>query len=190
MPPMTELEKQTVAEETAVSRQSTPAPLTQKLLMIGTASIVLLADQLTKLLIEARIPLNTSWEPFNGLGHLFRITHVANTGTAFGLFPNGSFLFGALAIVVGLFLLYYNHILPANQTALRLALGLQLGGALGNLIDRLRIGHVTDFLDFGWWPVFNVADMAIVGGVIVLAWMMLKEYQEEQKAMQSQMVND
>lgn len=190
MPPMTELEKQTVTEETAVSLQSTPAPLTQKLLMVGTASVVLLADQLTKLLVETKMSLNTTWEPFSNLGHLFRITHVANTGTAFGLFPNGSFLFGALAIIVGLFLLYYNHILPANQTALRLALGLQLGGALGNLIDRLRIGHVTDFLDFGWWPVFNVADMAIVGGVIVLAWMMLKEYQEEQKALQSRVVND
>ncbi|GAB4281336.1 MAG: hypothetical protein Kow0080_34830 [Candidatus Promineifilaceae bacterium] len=190
MPLMTELEQQNVTQETAVSLQPTPAPLAQKLLMIGTASVVLLADQLTKLLVETKMPLNTTWEPFSSLGHLFRITHVANTGTAFGLFPNGSFLFGALAIVVGLFLVYYNHILPANQTALRLALGLQLGGAVGNLIDRLRIGHVTDFLDFGWWPVFNVADMAIVGGVIVLAWMMLKEYQEEQKATQSPVVND
>jgi signal peptidase II len=121
-----------------------------------------------------------SYAPIPALEALFRFTHATNTGAAFGIFPAGGSFFTIVAVVVGLVILYYNYILPGGQLSLRLALGMQLGGALGNVIDRFRLGHVTDFLDFGPWPVFNLADTSIVAGVIILTWLMLQEKREHQ----------
>jgi signal peptidase II len=83
-----------------------------------------------------------------------------------------------VAILVAVIIIVYNYRLPTGHFLFRAALGLQLGGALGNLIDRIRLGHVTDFLDFGSWPVFNLADASIVGGVAVLVLLMLLEGRE------------
>ncbi|KAA3661814.1 MAG: signal peptidase II [Chloroflexi bacterium] len=149
------------------------------MMLFWIAGLVILLDQLTKMFVESRLPLYDMWAPIPSIQELFRITHVPNTGMAFGLFPSGSSFFLIVAVVVALAIIYYNFTLPKGQFALRLALGLQLGGALGNFVDRLRIGHVTDFLDFGPWPVFNVADMAIVSGAIVLGWLVLQETREE-----------
>ena len=154
------------------------------------ALVVIGADQLTKIAVEQALPLNTSWAPLASLAAFFRFTHVSNTGAAFGLFPTGSLLFAVVAVVVGLIILVYNFRLPAGNLLLRLALGLQLGGALGNLVDRLRLGHVTDFLAVGRWPVFNLADTAIVGGMLLLGLLMLLEertnLQRKRKAAQSE----
>ena len=158
------------------------APFIQHTLLFFIAAIIILIDQLTKYVIEVTLPLNRSWVPFPELGDFFRITHVANTGMAFGLFPSGSMLLATVAIIVAFVIIFYNFTLPAGHFLLRLALGLQLGGALGNLIDRFRIGHVTDFLDFGAWPVFNVADMSIVSGVIILGILMWREQNQAQEA--------
>jgi len=155
------------------------APIGQHIMLFWIAGLVILLDQLTKMFVESRLPLYDMWAPVPSIQELFRITHVPNTGMAFGLFPSGSSFFLIVAVIVALAIIYYNFTLPKGQFALRLALGLQLGGALGNFIDRLRIGHVTDFLDFGPWPVFNVADMAIVSGAIVLGWLVLQETREE-----------
>lgn len=152
----------------------------QSILFI-VAGLVITIDHLTKLLVEAWLPLNTTWAPFPALGDYFRLTHTSNTGAAFGLFPGGSPVFAAVAVGVALFILVYNYRLEAGHTLLRVALGLQLGGAMGNLIDRLRLGHVTDFFDFGPWPVFNVADLAVVTGVVLLGFLMFREQREEQK---------
>jgi signal peptidase II len=135
--------------------------------------LVLLADHLSKVYVEARLPLNSTWAPFPEWESLFRITHVSNTGAAFGLFRSGNLVLSIVAVIVSVVIILYNRYLPAHMYWYRLALGLQLGGALGNLLSRLRIGHVTDFLDFGPVPVFNVADMSIVTGTILLGFLML-----------------
>lgn len=149
-----------------------------RLFLLAVALAAIGADQLTKIAVERALPLNASWTPLEGIAPFFRFTHVSNTGAAFGLFPTGSLLFAVVALVVGAIILVYNFRLPAGNLLLRLALGLQLGGALGNLADRLRLGHVTDFLDFGPWPVFNLADVSIVGGVLLLGLLTLLEERE------------
>ena len=139
-------------------------------------------DYLTKLLIESWLPLHESWSPSAELAAYFQITHVSNSGAAFGIFPSGSALFMIVAVVVSVAIILYNQGMPANSHLYRVALGLQLGGALGNFIGRLRLdGRVTDFLDFGPVPVFNVADMSIVVGVILLALLMLRDQRRERK---------
>jgi signal peptidase II len=181
---VSELEQQQneseVGEKEAVT--GSVASTGQRMIFILVAALVIILDHLTKLYIENWLPLNHTWAPFPELAEYFRITHVSNTGAAFGLFPEGSLLFALIAMVVGAVIIVYNYRLPSGHLLLRVALGLQLGGALGNLVDRLRLGHVTDFLDFGPWPVFNVADMAIVAGVILLGFLMIQEEREMRQA--------
>lgn len=162
-------------------------PLTEKQLPVGpkkaswreqgivflVMALVLLVDHLTKAYVESWLPLNSTWAPFPGWESFFRITHVSNTGAAFGLFQSGSLVLSIVAVVVSVVIILYNRHLPAHLYWYRLALGLQLGGALGNLLSRIRLGHVTDFLDFGPVPVFNVADMSIVTGTILLGFLMI-----------------
>lgn len=136
-------------------------------------ALVLLADHLSKIYVESRLPLNSTWAPFPELESYFRITHVSNTGAAFGLFQSGSLILAIVAVVVSIVIVFYNRHLPGNLYWYRLALGLQLGGALGNLLSRIRLGHVTDFLDFGPVPVFNLADASIVTGTILLGLLMI-----------------
>ena len=135
--------------------------------VLYTALILVFSlDQITKAVIRLVLDLGESF-PSEGT---FRITHTFNTGSAFGLFPDQT-LFLILASFIGmgiLLLLYRDH--PFPGTLLRLGFGMQLGGALGNLVDRLHLGHVTDFVQLGFWPVFNVADASIVIGIIILAY--------------------
>jgi signal peptidase II len=94
--------------------------------------------------------------------------HWYNTGAAFGMFKDASMILTVLAfIVIGAILFYYPQV-SRDDWSLRLALSMQLGGAIGNLIDRLTIGHVTDFISVGNFPVFNVADASISVGAVVL----------------------
>jgi signal peptidase II len=162
----------------AVSQEQPATISEQTLLFLVTAGIIIF-DHLTKLYIEIWLPLHTSYQPWPEYGRLFQLTHVTNTGAAFGLFPTGSNLFMLVALLVAGIIILYNYRLPTGHILFRVALGLQLGGALGNLIDRIRLGHVTDFLDFGPFPVFNVADASIVAGVLVLVFLMLTERQEQ-----------
>lgn len=157
-----------------------PASRREKLVVFLVMASVLIIDQLTKFIVESNLPLGGVWEPIPSISALFKFTHVANTGAAFGLFPSGGLIFAVAAVLVSIFIIYYNHTLAGNYVWTRVALGLMMGGALGNLIDRARLGYVTDFLDFGPWPVFNVADMAVVGGVILMGWLMLREQRAEQ----------
>ena len=131
--------------------------------------LVITADQLTKILWIESYKVG---EVIYQLG-FFQLTHVQNTGASFGIFQGHS---SALMIVeiVGIAVLlvmafYIYRRLPYLVSLLNtIAFGLILGGTVGNLVDRLRIEHVTDFIDIGFWPVFNVADSAITIGVIVL----------------------
>ena len=132
-------------------------------------SIVFSLDQITKAVVRHRLLLG---ESIPTGGH-FHITHTFNTGSAFGLFPDQT-LFLILASLIGiavLFIVYRNQ--PVPSFPLRISLGMQLGGALGNLVDRVRMGQVTDFIEVGFWPVFNLADASIVIGIVILTYLIL-----------------
>ena len=140
-----------------------------------TALLVVAADQLSKIWIQANIAFGQSLFDVG----FFRLTHVRNTGAAFGLFQGQSFTLMILAIVgIGVVLFYalfvYRRLPFVGNMLSKLALGLVLGGTVGNLIDRLRFGYVTDFFDFGFWPAFNVADSMIVIGVMIFAYSSLR----------------
>jgi signal peptidase II len=154
----------------------------EKWILFIVAGMVLLLDYITKEIVRNNMPLYTYWAPFPALEQFFRITHTSNTGVAFGLFQNANLLFAVFASVVSIGIMYFNQKLEPGHAMLRLALGLQLGGALGNLIDRLTQGYVTDFLDFGPWPVFNVADTAVVAGVILMGYLLLQEERRDRAA--------
>ena len=132
--------------------------------LLPTIFVVLLVDQVSKYLIKTNLPLYESW-PEEGI---FRLTHGTNTGTAFGLFPNQTILLIVASLFAIGFLYYFYRTQALPSRLLRLAIGLQLGGAFGNLIDRIRTGAVVDFIDVGWWPVFNLADSSIVIGITLL----------------------
>ena len=130
------------------------------------AALVLLLDQSTKSIIIAWLDWGESW-PAEGF---LRITHARNTGTAFSLFQGHSNILSIVAIFAVAVLLWVYATTGARSFVLRFALGLQLGGALGNLLDRLQQGYVTDFVDVGAWPIFNVADSAISIGMVLMVW--------------------
>tara|TARA_B100000315_G_scaffold170833_1_gene159341 strand:+ start:1611 stop:2330 length:720 start_codon:yes stop_codon:yes gene_type:complete len=152
-------------------------PIYKDLLLLQLAALVFLTDQFTKFLVREFLAFRESY-PGEGL---FRITHTFNTGSAFGLFRDQNFPL-ILVSVVGITVLALIYRGQRRHTdLLRLSLGLQVGGATGNLLDRLRLGHVTDFLDIGAWPIFNVADASIVTGLALLAWILLKSDRERER---------
>ena len=160
---------ETVAEESSnTGFRKRPIFLDFDLLQL--AAIFFLLDQLTKFLVRAYLPFGYSY-PATGL---FRFTHAENTGSAFGLFQGHNTPLIVISFV-GIFVLamiYQSQPRPTNL--LRLSLGLQIGGALGNLVDRFRLGAVTDFIDVGPWPIFNLADSSIICGLLLLGWIILR----------------
>lgn len=145
-------------------------------ILLGLAGAVVALDQWTKLLVRTKLPFAQTWSPWEWLAPYARIVHWNNTGAAFGFFQSGGMLFTIVAILVSIAIVYYYPRVPSSQVPLRLALSLQLGGAVGNLIDRLAHGTVIDFISIGNFPVFNVADSSISVGVAVLvAAMWLEE---------------
>ena len=122
------------------------------------------ADQLTKLIVSSQLTLD---EALHVVGP-FSIHHVQNSGIAFGLFASATPVVTVLtAIAVGWMLVFFARS-GARHPVLPVALGLLIGGSTSNLIDRIRLGHVTDFLDLRYWPAFNLADSFIVVGVGIL----------------------
>jgi signal peptidase II len=137
--------------------------------LFPTAAVVFSLDQVSKALVAENLTHGQPWSPVPQLERLFSFTYITNAGAAFGLFPDQTILFILIAFaVIGMIIVYYRY-LPMDGALMRFSLGLQLGGALGNLLDRLRMGYVIDFLDFKFWPIFNLADSAIVVGVAILA---------------------
>jgi len=139
------------------------------LLFFSTAAAVLALDQITKHLVRATLERGEgfpeSWP--------VRFVHVTNTGAAFGILQEqNAFLVITTVIGVGAILLYYWYP-PFEHAAMTAAVGMILGGAIGNLSDRLRLGEVTDFIDFPHYPAFNVADSSIVVGAAVLVILFL-----------------
>jgi len=139
--------------------------LRNDLVFFVMAGLVVALDQTTKYLVRTNLALGESVPKEGPL----RITYVTNTGAVFGILQ-GQTLFLTITTFFGLaaILLYYLYP-PMEHGILRVALGLQLGGAVGNLVDRVRLGgKVTDFIDVGPWPNFNVADSSIVVGVVII----------------------
>jgi signal peptidase II len=155
--------------------------------LFAVAALTLAADWASKTVVVNNMELYETWHPPVALVRsVVSLTYTTNTGAAFGLFPDHGALFVGIAFVVIAAILVYYRQLPAGYFLVRLALGLQLGGALGNLVDRLRQGYVVDFFDFNFWPMqdwalFNVADSAIVVGTCLLALVMLREDLETQE---------
>ena len=134
------------------------------------ALLVVASDQLTKIWIRSNLALDEAIPPEG----FFRLTHVQNTGAIFGFFRDhtSTLIIGASVGIVFLLIcafLAYRWFPVLDTKPGKLALGLILGGTIGNLIDRVRLGHVTDFIDVGIWPTFNLADSSVVVGIILLA---------------------
>lgn len=146
------------------------------------AGLVIALDQWTKYLVVSSLGLYESWTPIPALKGWFEFHYITNTGAAFGLFQNGNLFFIGVAIVVSIVVLFYYWHLPTGEWLLRLGLALQLGGALGNLVDRLRVGSVIDFIHVRYWFVFNVADASLVVGVVLMALLLLRQDAEERKS--------
>ena len=150
-----------------------------EILLFGTATIVLGLDQWTKGLVEHYLPLQQPWNPIDFLRPIVTLNHVTNTGAAFGIFPNASTFFTLVGIIIPVVILIFHRRFPVEFLGMQVALGLQMGGALGNLSDRLIRGHVVDFIDFHFWPVFNVADSSVFIGGVILAYFFLFKMGDE-----------
>lgn len=158
------------------------------LLLLGVAGISVALDQWTKWWVRENIEYGGQWLPegLMWLSPYARIVHWYNSGAAFGMFQNGNLVFTILAFIVIAAILYYYPSVEANDWTLKLAMGLQLGGAVGNLIDRLIMQKVTDFISIWTFPVFNIADASIsIGVVVLLLGVWLKEREEKMKAAQT-----
>jgi signal peptidase II len=136
----------------------------------GLGLLVCAGDQLSKAWVVARL----GPEPFLGSISLgppwFTLIYARNTGVAFGLFQSLPELFTVTSILITAGAIYaYATRLPNRVTWVQVAMGLIVGGAIGNIADRLRLGYVIDFIGVGWWPVFNLADSAVSVGVMALA---------------------
>lgn len=132
--------------------------------------IVVLVDQLSKYYIQSNMFPGLSWPIIN---NVFHITYVLNPGAAFGILEHQTMFFIVIAaLMIGSVIYFYSH-LPKDNCILKFGLGLMVGGAIGNVIDRIKTGYVVDFFDFRVWPVFNVADIAIVVGVGLIIYSIL-----------------
>jgi len=154
------------------------------LVLILVAGVLIALDQWTKSLVRANLEFGEMWSPWPWISPYARIVHWYNTGVAFGMFQDHGMLFTILNTIIAGFILIFYHRLSAEDWFLGIALSMQFGGAIGNLIDRMTIGHVTDFVSVGNFPVFNVADASVtvgVGVMIIALWIQEKREREEQK---------
>ena len=131
------------------------------------AGAVLLIDQLSKYLVHLKL---VPGESVPIIKNVFHISLIHNTGCVFGLFRHQATILMALSILTIVMILVFYRQLVGSGRIMRVAVGLLIGGASGNLIDRLRFGYVVDFLDFQIWPVFNLADSAVTIGVVLILW--------------------
>ena len=154
--------------------------LSRILLVAGVAVLVFAIDRVTKAWVSDNIPLGTA-RPV--VGDYVRIVHAQNSGAAFGLLPERTTLLSVLSVVAVLAIVYYYRQIASNSSLVSATLGMQLGGAFGNLLDRVTQGYVVDFVDVGigdvrFWA-FNVADSSIVVGIILVT---LALWYEERRA--------
>ena len=145
------------------------------------AGVILVLDQITKILVQYSIPFESSYfapDRVTIIEDFFYLVHIGNKGAAWGMFSEYSGILTLLSFAVLLFIFCYRKQLELQRGTVQIAFGLLIGGILGNLIDRIRVGHVIDFIDihlpftlpyilpYGRWPAFNIADSAIVVGML------------------------
>jgi signal peptidase II len=153
------------AAEEATSPPEVIRPRTRRLLFWGAALSVIFLDQLTKTIVRTGLDRGESWPDADWA---IRIRYVTNTGAAFGILQDQTIFLIVMAVIgLGAIYLYYRYP-PFDHWVVPIAIGMMLGGAIGNLIDRVRVGRVTDFLDVGFWPAFNVADSSISIAIAIL----------------------
>jgi signal peptidase II len=148
----------------SVAERSLSAGLVDWLALVAVALAALVADQVTKLLVLRELDLG---ESIHVVGPM-TIHYVRNSGIAFGLFSTWAGAVTLLTAAAVVWMVFYFARAGARHPVLPVALGLLIGGSAGNLVDRIRLGHVTDFIDLEYWPAFNLADTFIVTGVAVL----------------------
>ncbi|HOQ69089.1 MAG TPA: signal peptidase II [Anaerolineaceae bacterium] len=136
-------------------------------LFVVAASIVTL-DQVLKKIVITHLPYGEVWSPWEWLTPYARIVHWSNTGVAFGMLQGMNPVFIGLAVLVSFGIVYYYPKIEKKDWMIKLALMMELGGAVGNLVDRIKYGHVIDFISVGTFPVWNIADACITVGVIIL----------------------
>ncbi len=164
----------------------------QSLIIYISVAFIVLLDQISKYIIKSSMYL---YESIEFIGNFFRITYIENPGMAFGIQMENKFLFTFLSIAAAVIVLVYLIRLPNERLLFRFSLAMIMGGAIGNLIDRIFFGRVVDFLDVEFfdisipafnflfinfpgyaltrWPVFNVADSAVTCGMILISWLIL-----------------
>ncbi len=155
------------------------------LLVLIVAAVVITVDQAVKYLVSTLLPLGGAWSPLPGPSPFFQIVQVPNTGVAFGLFKNLGIVFIIVPLIISGVIIYYARRLRTDQKFMALALGLTLGGALGNVIDRVRLGYVIDYFDIGIGSLRNAsnfADWSIVLGVILLGIATLLDERKQKQA--------
>jgi len=145
----------------------------EELLQVGfyfLAVLIIVFDQASKYVVKTNMSLGESMPVIE---NIFHITYSVNPGAAFGILAYRTNFFIVITIALLVVIVVLFHKLGAEYRIVKLALALQLGGAIGNLIDRIKSGYVVDFFDFRIWPIFNIADMAIVIGVSILIYFIL-----------------
>jgi len=150
--------------------------------LFSISGAIVLLDQVTKNIVRSNLHFGEIWPQNHWIVNYARIVHWSNTGAAFGMLRDFGVVFAVLAVVVSIAILIYFPKIPREDWMLRLALAFQLGGAIGNLIDRLTIGHVTDFVSLDSFAVFNVADASISIGVVLLAISLIQRERKEKTA--------
>lgn len=162
--------------------------------LFAISGLIVAFDQWTKSLVRANLVLGETWLPDSlmWLSPYARIVHWYNTGAAFGMFQSGSMVFTVLAIIVISAIIYYFPRVENSDWALRIAMSMQLAGAVGNLLDRLsHDGKVTDFISVGTFPVFNIADASIsIGTAILLLGVYLQERAAQKRVKSEEVMNE
>ncbi len=161
--------------------------LKEYLFLLPVSGTIIALDQITKFLVRANLAQGEVWSPWAWLLPYARIVHWYNTGVAFGMLQGQNWFFAILAVIIASAIFYLYPRFSKEDWLLRLALALQFGGAVGNLIDRIHVGHVTDFISVGNFAVFNIADASITVGVLMMiVGIWWKDRQEDQSAQEEE----
>ena len=150
------------------------------LMLFGIAMVAIIFDQWSKGLVRQSIAIGEEIYPISFLAPFFRFTYWQNTGAALGIFQNANIPLLILSGIISVLIIWYYHKAFKEPLVYRISMGLLLGGAIGNIIDRIQLGFVTDFIAVGRFPVFNVADSCVtVGVMLMLLGLLIQEHKEK-----------
>ncbi len=150
-----------------------PNRIKNLIMLLGIAMLLIALDQWSKALVREQIALGSEVYPIPFLAPFFRFTYWKNTGAAFGIFQNANLPLLILSVLISLMVVWLYFKSEDESLAFRISLAMMFGGAVGNMIDRIRFGFVTDFIAVGSFPVFNIADSAVTVGVAIMLIVML-----------------